>query len=323
MAKYNEFNDDIVYYKWHKNEYDGYILRELINEKTMFRLTLSSNSSFSTKFKRDVSDILVKMREHGEIEITNEKLVKKKKSQTYDDKCNRLTHQHHILSYDSIKDMMYVQKLIAEGARFPISKYLNKHVLYAFIIPIETVPDHGYVVIKFGYSEDIIDRFKTLQSEYKSKIFFLKAKLINGKKDETKFHDMLRTTHGELIENYSYNGKEKTKLYKLSPVLMMAFDNYLNNSQINELEPKLCMEYLMAKENNFHQKIMQEKDIELAKIQNNREILKYQHIDKMIELERLVTEGEANRLERERLAHTHKKKSPPKKREIIRLCDDD
>ncbi len=73
--KYNEFSDKIQFYHWHKNKFDGYILRELISEKTMYKIILSSNSTFSKKFKDDVSDILVKLRKRDELKITNKKFL--------------------------------------------------------------------------------------------------------------------------------------------------------------------------------------------------------------------------------------------------------
>ena len=136
-------------------------------------------------------------------------------------------------SYDSPEDMIYVRHLITIGEFFPISKFKNRHVLYAFIIQIET--DHRYVIIKFGYSKNIADRFSTLASEYKSKCLFIKAKIISDKSDEQEFHNSLRIKYPDLVEPYSINGTKKTELYKLNPILMEEFDDYLNNDEM-ELE---------------------------------------------------------------------------------------
>ena len=50
--KYNEFSNNICYYIWHKNEFNGYILRELIDEETMYSIIFSSNSKLSKSFKK-------------------------------------------------------------------------------------------------------------------------------------------------------------------------------------------------------------------------------------------------------------------------------
>lgn len=43
--KYNDFDNKIKYLFWHKNEYNGYILRELISLNTVKRIIVSSNKS--------------------------------------------------------------------------------------------------------------------------------------------------------------------------------------------------------------------------------------------------------------------------------------
>jgi len=154
------------------------------------------------------------------------------------DKYNTFKPNYHICSYKSKKDVEYVKNLITEGSKIPISKYINKHVLYVCIIHIKTI--HNFIIIKFGYSGDIIDRLKSLETEYKTKINFIKAKIITCLKDESYFHEMLKTHYSDLIEEYrikskssqqSYcgQGKKKKELYKLSPILITEFDNYLNN----------------------------------------------------------------------------------------------
>ena len=67
--KYNEFSPKIVHNFWHKNQFDGYILRELINEKIMYEIILSSKS-----FKNDITDILIQLRENGQLSITKDKI---------------------------------------------------------------------------------------------------------------------------------------------------------------------------------------------------------------------------------------------------------
>lgn len=68
--KYREFKNEIIFYKWHKNIYGGYILRELINETTMYNLFLSSNGDLSQQFRDKVSKIVTELRKNGQMEIT-------------------------------------------------------------------------------------------------------------------------------------------------------------------------------------------------------------------------------------------------------------
>src|SRR5690606_6780838 len=76
--KYNEFSNQITNYIWYKNEFDGYILRELIPETTVFEIILSSNSIISKSFKKDVSEILSDLRKDGDLIITNDTISAKK-----------------------------------------------------------------------------------------------------------------------------------------------------------------------------------------------------------------------------------------------------
>ena len=206
------------------------------------------------------------------------------------------TELYHICSYDNPMDLEYLESLIYEGSKIPISRFMNKHVLYCFVIPLKN--NHRYIVIKFGYSEDIIDRINTLKTEYKSDVYLIRLKQITGQKDETKFHHTLKNKFPQLIENFSINDKNKTELYKLSSILIDNFDSYLNNdipddepkklstgeqqiidyvrfqetifmNQLNKMLShqiignKLVFDYLMAKNEHQFCKDMKEKEIKL------------------------------------------------------------
>lgn len=53
--KYKDFSKDIIGYCPVKNEYGGYFIREFISEETMYQVILSSNSTLSKSFKKDVT----------------------------------------------------------------------------------------------------------------------------------------------------------------------------------------------------------------------------------------------------------------------------
>jgi len=65
--KYKEFSPKITNFLCVKNDFGGYIIRELIPEEVMYEIVLSSNSDFSKSFKKDVSMILRKAREDGKL----------------------------------------------------------------------------------------------------------------------------------------------------------------------------------------------------------------------------------------------------------------
>ena len=304
--KYNEFYDNISYHIWHKNEYGGYILRELIDDKTTYQLILSSNSTLSKSFKKDVSIILADLRKQGQLNITNKKISLKKK--TYKG-MNELDNEiidnvsFPIYSYKNPIHVQFIRHLIKLGSNITLTKFANKHVLYAFIIPTKT--KHRDIIIKFGYSEDIFDRIETLQSEYKSKVYLVKIKIISGQKDEEKFHYMVKKKYSSLIESYSIQDKKKIELYKFSPILLKEFDDYLDKNDAkdiiseyidfelnirNNLIDHESYDYLMTKERNHHEKIIKQYDDSIRKTDFEISKLKYRYIDKEIQLVKAQSE---------------------------------
>jgi hypothetical protein len=402
-SKYANFSKKIIYYKLHKNEYAGYIIRGLIGEETLYQLMLSSNSDISQSFKKDISKILVDLRNNDELKITNDKITLNKHNDSDDEydstaKTKTRTNNKLMISeskddfkdktkyyseddsendfeseddpndleeetnntksdtkiktktckkpnnykdtfekesnnkiitksstkpnstdfnyadilkqnvstciYDSIDDINYVQYLLSLGSNICIGKYFNKNVLYAFII---VIPNCKFIIIKFGFSEDIVDRYQSLVNEYKCKIFLVGLKMINRQKDERKFHDSLKRKYPHCIFPYTINGKEKTELYKLDPCLINEFnslnvahnasDDVIDNMEYSEdqqnmiddirkhqgiflncvrtnfaIDNKIRYDYLIARESNIHAQHMIDKEIELIKIRNKHEM---------------------------------------------------
>lgn len=221
--KYKEYSKKVKHCLWHENNYGGYILRELINEKIVYQIILSSNSTVSKSFKKDVSKILCDLRKKGAVDITNDEI---KLNENIDKCSNILTSKAAPYTFDNFAHIPYVQHLVSNGANCALSKFIGCHILYAFLLLLKDTKDNQ-ITIKFGYTEDIIERFKSLKSEYKCDIFFLNAKKIHGIKDEAKFHDLLKAKYSHLVKKYKVNGTNKTELYNLNPILINEFDNYL------------------------------------------------------------------------------------------------
>jgi hypothetical protein len=204
------------------------------------------------------------------------------------------------------------------GAEALIGQFLNHNLLYAFIIPLKN--KHYDIIIKFGFTDDINDRIKTLITEYGSIVYFVGVKKIKSQKKERKFHDLLRTKYPQYIEEYTINGKNKTELYKLCPLLIEIFKDYKDNGntmnpekiEISNKQPKYSMDILetmnivkrqendfldytkefnnsITKENNDHEKWMKEKEIELENIQ-----LEKMRLQLMISKKKLICKKKKN-----------------------------
>ena len=368
--KYNKFSSDIEHQLWQKNKFNGYILRELISEATMYELIMSSTSDFSKHFKKDVSNILVQLRSNNLLTIQNNTLqlnnnITSSKIDTTNEQCHKTqvgvskqnglqaqdtlqkdniidnnsvsvlknesnmnndhymifkqAASHKLFSYDSIQDISFVKHLVRNGSDIILTKYINKNVMYLVLLPIKT--STNLMIIKFGFTDNITNRLKTLKDEYKCNIFLLELRLVNTRSQEEQFHILLHKKYPDCVFDYATGGKNKNELYFLAHNLVMEFShisvdlNQLNDNNIyvdsfdevavflkkqyavfsNFIEEniyidnKLKYNYLITVDNNAHEKYMAklkydniDKEIYVAK-------LKYDNIDKeMMLLEKQI-----------------------------------
>ena len=351
LNKYNEFSNEIVYCIWHQNEFEGYILRELINEETMYKLALSSNSDFSKSFKNDIAKILVELRKDGQLTLTNKKLKNNKSAQNEINATTLISKQvSDLCTYNSYEGINYAQYLINCGTLIILSKFIDKHVLYAFIIPLKL--ENDYIIIKFGYTNDLLDRFTTLQAEYHCNVFFIGAKLITRQKDERKFHKMIKKKYPQCIQKYYINTKEKEELYKLSPSLFNEFINYnvtddsndsndtnetyeysqeelkifdylkkqesifMNSINYNFItDEKMRFKYVCLKESNLHERMIKDKEI----IAKNKEIKLNKIQQASLKIQLKIDLNRNNLLDKELELAKLQKSTKPSPKEILRL----
>jgi hypothetical protein len=349
--KYNNYSDNILFYILHENKFGGYITRELIDEKTMFKIILSSSSSFSKSFKDDVAQILVDLRKQGDLVIDKKefKLATKNKRMNpeHDDDLNlmKVAANQPFYSYDSIIDKEHISELIHNGARITLGKYLQKYVLYMFIVPLRA--DHDYVIVKIGYTCNIADRIITLTKEYSSNVYLINLKLINTHDDETTFHNILKTKYPHTIQEYAIDTKNKTKnkveLYKLSRDILNEYnefnvvddsdDDSTDEFEFDEEEQKI-FKSLQNQGNRFissiernnnddksYNLLMKNKDIQLLTLKHKFDLelstLKYKYIDKEIKLESIQLERD--KLRNDNFAFNNSTKNSSKKNKPIIL----
>lgn len=235
---YNNHINDIIMYVWYKNKFGGYILRELISENTMYNIILSSKSDISNTLRKDVGNIMIKLRKLDMLKITNDsigsytntKIIISKKDK------NNISGEEYLIKLSNYVFMPYTWN--TEGIYGIISYYtsicqkrlymyhLHRHVLYAAILILQKAIAGNHVIIKFGYGEFYYGRVKTLQSEYKCYIHIIGVKIIEGKSDEEKFHAEMRSTYPNLIFETEIKNTEKTELYKFHPHMMKLFSEY-------------------------------------------------------------------------------------------------
>jgi hypothetical protein len=245
-GKYTKFKEHICYTGLFENEYGGYVVREFVNEKSMYKIIMSSNCTFSKSFKDDVCDILVELRKHDMLLMQDNKMVLNNDVKPIH---NIYNSKHHKYSYQDSDDIVKLIELVAIN-KITIMKYHKQHVIYIFIIPIYN--EERLVIIKIGYSYDIVKRIKDLQDEYKCKqIYLIGIKIIPGERYEDEFHTAMQIRYPELHYNYNIKTKRKTELYYLSDILIEEF-NQIREVKSHQTEDILDEEQLNNNEVQDH-----------------------------------------------------------------------
>ena len=112
-------------------------------------------------------------------------------------------------------------------------KYRNQHVLYIYALrELNYSKYKKTILLKIGYSADIIRRRKTLKSEYKcKKMDLIGLKRIKNEQDEKEFHKLLKDKYNDLVINdIKMKGKSKVELYKFSENILTEFDAFPEES---------------------------------------------------------------------------------------------
>lgn len=247
--KYNEYKSHITHYCFKKNEFGGYICRELVTFKTMCDIVSSSNKPFATKFKSDINQIIDYLRRNGQLIITPTEITTPERTViNHDENTNNLAleiiNEHQIVpSYNNSMYMEMIRKLVFNGSQIIVNPYINKHVMYLFLVTIHDETNKNQIICKIGYTEDIVARMKSLHVEYKCNFYLIALKYVYGRKTEEEFHTMIKTSHANLWipKKIQKTDKYKDELYIFDIVLFQEFmsikdtDVKKENCDIDEL----------------------------------------------------------------------------------------
>jgi hypothetical protein len=274
-------NDNKFIY-FEPNEYDGYIVRELIDEKTMYQIVLDSRSEFSKSFKSDISDMLITLRKKGEIRLVIANMPsqqqQRRKGTIAKSQLSDLFLKDVIkvvnggLDATDVDDMEYVEGLIKTGEEIHLTSYLNDHVMYFFITNILNPDNH--VICKIGYTSNINKRIGTLSNEYGGTNFHLIGlKKIKNISDEENFHYMLKHRYPQLM----YNGAivksvHKEELYIFDkclweefsllvdyyPEKILSMGDILNEYKVGTIDQETMKMMLRITESNIELEKMRE-----------------------------------------------------------------
>jgi len=235
---YNKYHTEIVMKLWVKNKFDCFFGRELINSFIVCEIL-----SFTRQMAREFKEIVQKIYKKYDITFVPQNSIFID-AFLRDDIIDDLTNEtENILDIGNKKytlklevlfipfvynvgtHILYAQDLIYAGTILNIYDFLNRPVMYSILLSICGNRDR-FIIIKFGYSSNIVNRLKDIANKYNADVFLLKLKLVNDKTDELRFHYMLRTCMRESIYEYQKDDITRVELYILNPNLIELFDNY-------------------------------------------------------------------------------------------------
>lgn len=274
LDKYKEYKSKIVAKDFRDNDYNGFYIKEFIDTETFYNMILHTNSIFSNKFKDDISKILAELTNDGQLMIKddNVSLVKKVKKSAN----NFIESYEYTQTFDNMILTDFIKDRIKEMKQINWNKYCspNIHVMYCFVTTLDDIDNR--IICKIGYSADLVSRFKSLQSEYKSKFYLLGLKTVFSQKDEKEFHNLLKIQFPEFVINKKINNHDKDELYVFDVNLYKSFLCYQDkvpfSNNIVELEKDcelMMTEYFKNMEQNFELDLLNKMSI--CKVSNQHQ----------------------------------------------------
>lgn len=281
---HNIIKDDSKHIYFEPNKYDGYTVRELIDEKMMYQIVLDSRSKFSQSFKSDISDMLINLRKNGDIQlaIIPQQRQRRTTISHYDEQNLFISDQNNMgMKSTNEEHMKYINELIRKGQNIRVQQYNGKHVLYFFITNIK---HDEYIICKIGYTSDIIGRIANLPTEYdKSEFHLIGIKCIKNEHREKKFHSSIKHRYPQLkYEGVEINDTRKTELYIFDKCLFEEFNKVTDRlsthtSDTNTMFYALIEKSINAGVSNDILKLIIEthsKELEVKKLQTELELQK-------------------------------------------------
>ena len=280
-----KIKDDNKFLYFDPNKYDGYTVRELIDEKTMYQIVLDSRSEFSKSFKSDISDLLINLRKSGVIQFMDASQRQRRMTISHhDNPALFVTDTTNIgMKTTNEENMKYINELITNGRDIRIQRYSREHILYFFITDIKY---EDYVICKIGYTSNLTERINSLPTEYEGSIFHLiGVKRIKDEHKEKKFHSLIKHRYPQLQYNgIELNDTRKTELYIFDKCLFEEFNNISNNHH-----------HTSSSEDTFY--AFMEKSMEMNVSNDVLKMLVESHTKKL-EIERLKAKIELHKLKK-------------------------
>jgi hypothetical protein len=186
---------------------------------------------------------------------------------------------------------------------FQYSPLINNNkgnYLYLFLTNFNH-PINNCVLIKIGYTSDLIQRKKELEYNFKNPIYLLAYKIIDGEYEEKQFHKYLQHQYPYLYLPIKFKNKNYLEMYLFHSNIMNEFVKYnfklLNNNLITlniEHEKTLqLIEQTKHKQEDTKQITIQEETKQIT-VQEETKQITVQEKTKQMEIELKILELKIN-----------------------------
>lgn len=139
----------------------------------------------------------------------------------------------------------------------PCKNYLNKHIMYMYIMDKKF--DNDEIIIKIGYTYHLYKRNKSLCNDFNCELYLIGIKEINSEEDEIKFHEYMKQMKKHYIYDYQkITNKKKVNKYELY-ILHDEVINEFNNYNV-QLHNNLLIEQEKTKQIEAQEKTKQEQE---------------------------------------------------------------
>lgn len=267
--KYDEYKRSIEVYSIKDNNVNGFYIKEFISQETFFNMLLHTNSLFSNKFKNDIAKLLDQLTNQGQLMIDNDTLVLNNNILVTKNVDHFKEDYIYNQTYENIQLLEFIKHLIVSNKQINYNKYLNKHVLYLFVITLDDPSGLNRILCKIGYTCDIINRIKSLPNEYKCKFYLIGLKTVYSVQDEKAFHNNLKTLYPEFTVDLKINDRIKDETYVFDHKVFQLFNNTPDKVKFDDMDIELENETQEILNNYFYGIETRFENEILLKLKNN------------------------------------------------------
>ena len=174
-------------------------------------------------------------------------------------------------------NLKLVLDLIEKSKLVNIGKFLNQHIIYMLVTSLISDKERK-VIIKIGYSANILKRLIALNNEYKCKMLICGIGHIKSEQHEKEFHRVLKLRFPELVYDITIGSIEKDELYYCDERIINEFNSLFeetNKRSDKELELLISHEETERKRLDIESKKLDFKNKILEQLDKYPDLIKF------------------------------------------------